>query len=121
MSEPNAPTRNNPRSVPALLAIIAVLLLANLFRPAPAPAQAQDQVSRPATVSSVQMAVADGRVYLYENGKLSVYYLETPRSKANFKELSKATQNSINRENDEAVWRLAKSQDLKSLTPSPAL
>ncbi len=109
MSEPNAP--KNARAVPALLAVIAVLLFANLFRPAfiETPARAQDRQGG-APNSGVQMVADNGTVYIYENGKMSVYILETPGTKPLIEKLvgGPAT-----------MRRLVSSQDLNAAAPPP--
>lgn len=67
------------RTAKFLLTVIALLLLALLVRPALTPAQAQ-ATTAPATAPP-QLAVSNGTVYVLQNGKLSVYLVETKASK----------------------------------------
>ncbi len=64
-----------------LLTVIALLLFALLVRPALTPPPAQAQANPVPVPAPAQMAVADNTVYLLQNGKLSVYILETKASK----------------------------------------
>lgn len=75
------------RTTKFLLTAIALLLLALLVRPMLAPVPAQAQANNVPMSAPAQMTVSNNAVYLLQDGKLSVYYLETPTSKKMLNEL----------------------------------
>lgn len=65
------------RTTKFLLAAIALLLCALLVRPLLTPPSAQAQASAPAPQTETMMAADNGTVYILQNGKLSVYMVDT--------------------------------------------
>ena len=64
-----------------LLTAIALLLLALLVRPMLVSTPVQAQAAIVPVQAPVQMVVDNNAIYLLQNGKLSVYFVETPTSK----------------------------------------
>ncbi len=65
------------RTTKTLLAVIAVLLTAILFRLLMPDVPVQAQSSSSAALSVPVMAVDDNMVYILQNGRLSAYYLDS--------------------------------------------